>query len=172
MTTNDERDMRGADNEPGPAPHAITCQQAQSGYRSTIDARERFEELSSRDLSACAIAMLKARGAYDPQRHGDAVQYPPLTAHEHLEVLAAGEMLARHYRHPAHIHRAVQAGASWTQIAVATCTEEATARQQYREWADGQRRLHIDYHGQFGMDAAAHADAIRRASNPSPQPGK
>ncbi len=42
----------------------------------------RFGELASRDLSARAFAALRARGASDPQRHGDAGNYRPLTAGE------------------------------------------------------------------------------------------
>jgi hypothetical protein len=138
MTTKRDSETTGDEvREPANPPRAITYWQAQSGYRSTIDARERFEELTNRDLSVRAFATLKARGTYDPQRHGDADQYQPLTAAEHLEILAAGEMLARYYRHPARIDEAVKAGASWSQIAEATGSDEAQARQGYREWADG-----------------------------------
>ena len=126
--------------------------------------------LDNRDLSARAIATLQARGTYDPQQHGDADKYPPLTAEEHLEVLAAGELLARHYRHPALVHYAVLAGASWPQVAAATGSDEATARQAYRQWADGQHRLHADYEGKFGLDAVEHAAALRRTAEPSTDP--
>ena len=152
--------------EPATPARAITYDQAETGYRSTIDARERFEELTNRDLTVRAHATLKARGTYDPQRHGDADKYQPLTAEEHLEILAAGEMLARYYRHPALVHQAVTAGASWPQIAAATGSDEATARQAYREWADGQHRLYAGYEGKFGMDDAEHAAAISRACEP------
>jgi hypothetical protein len=144
----------------------ITYQQAETGYPCTIDARERFEELTNRDLMARARATLKARGTYDADKHGDAAKYPPLTTEEHLELLAAGEMLARYYRHPALIHHAVQAGASWPQIAAATGSDEAQVRQGYREWADGQHRLHTDYQGEFGMDDTEHTAAINRAARP------
>jgi hypothetical protein len=86
-----------------------------------------------------------------------------------LEILAAGEVLARHYRHPAQLHRAVQAGASWPQIAAATGSNEAAVRQAYREWADGQRRLHIDYEGEFGLNAVEHSAALHRAAEPEPE---
>jgi predicted TPR repeat methyltransferase len=148
----------------------ITYRQAEDGYRTTIDARERFEELACRDLSSRAIAMLKARGTYDPDKHGDADKYQPLTAAEHLEILAAGEVLARYYRHPADVDEAVKAGASWSQIAEAVGADEAQVRQQYREWADGQHDLHTYYEGKFGMDDTAYAAAIRRASEPSAGP--
>ncbi len=167
MTTNTQHETTG--DQPGEAassPPATTYEQAQATYRCTIDARERFEELANRDLSARAIATLRARGTYDPEQHGDAAKYPPLTADEHLEVLAAGELLARHYRHPALVHYAVLAGASWQQVAAATGSDEAAARQAYRQWADGQHRLYTDYEGRFGMDAAGHAAALRRAAEP------
>jgi hypothetical protein len=145
------------------APRATTYWQAQDGYRSTIDARERFEELTTRELLARSCATLQARGTYDPRKHEDASKHQPLTASEHLEILAAGEVLARYYRHAARVDEAVKAGASWSQIAAATGSDEALARQAYREWADGQHRLHADYEGRFGMDDAEHAAAISRA---------
>ena len=64
------------------------------------------------------------------------------------------------------MHYAVLAGASWLQVAAATGSDEAAARQAYREWADGQHRLYVDYEGRFGMDAAGHAAALRRAAEP------
>jgi hypothetical protein len=157
------------DDQASPS-RATTYEQAQSTYPCTIDARERFEELDNRDLQARALAKLQTRGTYDPDRHGDPGNYPPLTTDEHLEVLAAGELLARHYRHPALVHHAVQAGASWPQIAAATGSDEAATRQAYREWAEGQHRLHVDYEGQFGLDDAEHAAALHRAAEPSAEP--
>jgi hypothetical protein len=167
MTTKRDSEMTGDEvRELATPPRAVTYYQAETGYRCTIDARERFEELTNRDLMVRAHATLKASGAYDPQLHGDADQYQPLTAAEYLEILAAGEMLARYYRHPARIDEAVKAGASWAQIAEATGSDEAQVRQGYREWADGQHRLCADYQGKFGMDDAEHAAAIGRACEP------
>ena len=167
MTSKRDSDMTGdRAGEPANPPRATTYQQAETGYRCTIDARERFEELTNRDLMARAHAALRARGAYDPDKHGDTSKYPPLTTEEHLELLAAGEMLARYYRHPALIHHAVQAGASWPQIAAATGSDEAKARQGYREWADGQHRLYGDYQGEFGLNDTEHIAAINRAAEP------
>ena len=144
----------------------ITYWLTQGGYRGIIAARERFDELTSRDHTARAIATLKARGTYDPAKHSDASKYQPLTAAEHLEVLAIGEVLARHYRHPAYVDQAVKAGASWSQIAEATGCDEAQARQHYREWAAMQHRLYVHYEDKFGMNDAAYAAAIKRASEP------
>jgi hypothetical protein len=139
---------------------------AQGGYRGIIHARERFDELTGRATTVRAIATLKARGTYDPSKHADADSYQPLSVDEHLEVLAIGEVLARHYRHPAYVDEAVKAGASWAQIAEAIGSDEAQARQHYREWADGQHWLYAQYEGKFGMNDAAYAAAIKRASEP------
>ena len=160
----------GQTREQDSPPRAATYQQAESTYRATTAARERFEELTTRDLLARSCTNLKARGEYDPHKHVDPDQYPPLTAEEHLEILAAGEMLARHYRHPARVHQAVLAGASWPQIAAAAGTGEAQARRAYREWADGQHLLHADYHGKFGLNDAEHAAAVSRAADPPAAP--
>jgi len=129
-------------------------------------ARERFEELSDRDVSARAIATLKARGEYQPGPHHNEAMYPPLTGDEHLEVLALGELLARYYRHPTYVHHALTAGASWAQISGALGCGEGDAREAYRRWADGQHQLWRDYDCKFGMDAGEHARAVRRAAEP------
>ena len=107
--------------------------------------------------------MPAARGEYDPRIHGDAGGFESLTVTEHLELLAAGELLARYYRHPAHAHRALQAGATWEQVAAATGRDQAQARQDYREWAEDEHRLWADYDGELGIDAAQYAAAIARA---------
>jgi hypothetical protein len=160
----------GQDPQPASPARAITCHQAQDQYRSTIDARERFEELANRDLMARAHATLVARGTFDPARHADPATYPPLTTEEHLEVLAAGEVLARHYRHPSFVHYALVAGATWEQVAEATGTGQAAARQAYRQWADGQHSLYLDYNGAFGMSNAEYAAALARAASPPAGP--
>ena len=171
MTINRDTEQTGdqAHRQASPPP-AATYLQAQDSYRDTVDVRQRFEELTGRDLSARAYATLKARGTYDPQRHGDASKGQPLTVTEHLEILAAGEMLARYYRHPAQVHQAVLAGATWPQVAAATGADETHIRQAYRDWADAQHRLHNGYQGKFGLNAADHAAAIRRAAEPAAEP--
>lgn len=145
------------------SPPATTYQETSGRYRATGDARERFEELTVRDVSARAFMALVARGDYDPWIHGDLGSFEPLTVTEHLELLASGEMLARYYRHPAHAHRALQAGATWEQVAAATGSDEAQARRDYREWAEDEHRLWADYNGEFGIDAAEYAAAMARA---------
>lgn len=125
---------------------ATTYQETSGRYRATDDARERFDELVAREVSARAF--------------GEAGGAEPLTVTEHLELLAAGELLARYYRHPAHAHRALQAGATWEQVAAATGRDQAQARRDYREWAEDQHRLWTDFNGELGMDAAEYAAAL------------
>jgi hypothetical protein len=37
----------------------------------------------------------------------------------HLEMLALGEVIARHYRYPSQVHHTAMAGATWEQTAAA-----------------------------------------------------
>ena len=145
------------------SPPATTYQETSGRYHATGDARERFEELAVRDVSVRALMALVARGDYDPRLHAEVGGSEPLTVTEHLELLAAGELLARYYRLPAHAHRALQAGATWHQVAAATGRDETQARQDYREWAEDEHRLWADYNGDFGIDAADYAAAMARA---------
>jgi hypothetical protein len=151
------------------SPAATTYQETSGRYRGTADARGRFDELAVRDVSARAFRAMVARGDYDPRIHGDVAGSVPLTVTEHLELLAAGELLARYYRHPAHAHRALQAGASWAQVAAATGRDEAQARRDYRQWAEDEHRLWEDYNGEFGISADEYAAAIARADTPVEQ---
>jgi hypothetical protein len=131
---------------------------------SSFVAREKFEELTYRDLMARAQAKLQARGEFDPAKHGDPDKYPSLALQEHLEVLAVGELLARMYRWAGYIDYALNAGANWAQIAEALGCSEESARQAYGEWATSQHQLFIDYDGKFGMSDSEHAEAIARCS--------
>jgi hypothetical protein len=140
----------------------VTQWQATSDGRTWLDARDRYDELTQRDLSARARAILVARGEYDPEKHGRS-DPAPLSLHEHLEVLANGEAVARVYRHPVQIDHAVKAGATWQQVADATGASEDKARQEYREWAEGQHRLWHDYEGKFGMGDQEYREALARA---------
>lgn len=108
--------------------------------RTWLDAKERYDDLSLRDLLARSRAKLEARGEYDPAKHGTEDR-EPLSLHEHLEVLANGAVVAHVYRHPGNIDQAVKAGATWEQIAEALGTSEAEVRQEYREFAEGQHRM-------------------------------
>ena len=120
------------------------------------DQRARYEELTDRNLMARSIATLQARGEYDKDKHPDPGEYQPLTVAEHLEMLALGEAIAFYYRHPAGVHDAVKAGATWEQIAAARNTTPEAARAAYREWAEGQ-------HTYAGMDDAEYAAALEAA---------
>lgn len=145
------------------SPPATTYQETSTRYAATGDARDRFEELVVRDVRARAFTALMTRGDYDPRIHGDVGGFGPLTVTEHLELLAAGELLARYYQHPAHAHRALQAGATWEQVAAATGRDEGQARRDYREWAEDEHRLWTDCNGEFGIDADEYAAAMARA---------
>jgi hypothetical protein len=139
-----------------------TYYEATSRYEFTIDARERFEELTLRDLMARAQAKLQARGEFDPSEHGDPDKYPPLTVKERLEVLALGEFLARTYRWAGYVDFALQAGATWHQIAEAVNSSEADLKLAYRRWVEGQHQLWADCDGRVGMGNDEYADAIAK----------
>ena len=134
--------------------HPLTYHEAMD--LSLRDQIARYEELTGRNLVARSIAALQARGGYDKDKHPDPGEYPPLTAAEHLEMLALGEAIAFYYRHPSQVDGAVRAGATWAQIAAARNTTPEAARAAYREWADGQ-------HTYAGMGDDEYAAALRAA---------
>jgi hypothetical protein len=143
----------------------LTYSDAQSAYYPRLDdARERHEELTGRESNTRAAAILRDRGEFDAGKLGHRLvaAADPLTAGEQLEVMALGEVLARYYRHPAQLDRAVRAGASWAEIGAARGTTADQARQDYRDCATGQRRLARDY-PKFGMSETDFATAIERA---------
>jgi hypothetical protein len=156
-------EIRQAEHE---QPRPTTYHEASSVYSYSGDARARHDELTGRHLLAISRAQLIAEGTYDPARHGAEV-HEPLTVAEHLEVLATGEIVARHYRHPASVDRALRAGATWQQVADARGCDEAEARSDYREWAEGQHDLWTGKLGgkpsRFGLDDAEYRAAIARA---------
>ncbi len=128
------------------------------------DVLMRQQALSDRDVMARAIATLQARGVWGEDRSLNPEDYPPLTAAELLELIALSEVMARHYRHPALVHHAVVAGATWEQIADAAGCDVVQARQAYREWAEGQHRLRSDFPGgTIGLDDEEYAAAIKAA---------
>ncbi len=139
---------------------APTYNSATMDYTGTIRARERYEALDLRYHLARAHAKLEAGGEYDPATHG--APTGPLTATEHLERLALGEYLSRHYRPNCELDAALRAGVSLAQVAAALdCTEDA-ARERIRAWAAGQHRLHGDLGGIFGLDDDAYAAVLGR----------
>jgi len=147
--------------QPGPAGtagvpgHPVTHHEASGGNLPSQE--DRYRELAQRDALAKAIAIKKTRGDYQPGGHVSEENFPPLTVAEHLEMIALGERIARHYAHPSQVDVAVKAGATWAQIAAARGADEAAVRQQYREWAEGQHRY-------AGMGDEEYATAIARAS--------
>ena len=85
------------------------------------DALMRWQELDRRDRVAGA----------------DGEDAPPLTVPEHLELLALGEVLVRHFRHPSIVQRALTAGATWQQVADATGCTPGEGLAAYLGWKDG-----------------------------------
>jgi len=141
--------------------HPLTYHEAMD--LSLRDQIARYEELTGRNLVARSIAALQARGGYDKDKHPDPGEYPPLTAAEHLEMLALGEAIAFYYRHPSQVDLAVRAGAAWAQIAAARNTTPEAARTAYREWAEGQ-------HQYSGMGDDEYAAALKAAGEGGGQP--
>jgi hypothetical protein len=156
----------GEPREPGARqPGPVTYHDAARRYGpGTIAARERYDELSMRDHLARAYARLQASGEYDAARHGTG-DTEPLTAAEHLELLATAEYLARTYKPSFETDNALLAGASWAQIADALGTDEAVARVAYRAWADGQHDMLTWTEGRLGMSHAEYAEAMQRVAD-------
>ena len=129
------------------------------------DVLNRFQALEDRDSMARSIATLKARGTYLSDAYINEERFPPLTVAEQLELIARGEHLARYYRHPARVHSAVLAGASWEQVAAAAGTTADAARAAYAEWAEEQHRLRQDFPGgTIGLGDEEYAAAMRAAA--------
>jgi hypothetical protein len=149
-----EHDGTGAAEDTAPRP--LTYEAASSRYPDATAACERFAELRAREVSALSQDPVRSEGS------------EPLTVAEHLEMMAAGEVLARYYqRDQARIDRAVRAGASWVQVAAATGISPAQARQEYRDWAGQQhvRSANPDRYG-LGLDDVEYLAALARAAEP------
>jgi hypothetical protein len=117
-----------------------------------------------RDHLARAHARLRASGEYDAARHGTR-DTEPLTAAEHLELLATAEYLARAYKPSFETDNALRAGASWAQVADALAADEAAARVAYRAWADAQHDILTQAEGRLGISHAEYADAMQRVAD-------
>src|SRR5260370_17236766 len=124
-----------------------------------------------RERLSRAHALLEAPGQSDPARHGSR-DTEPLTAAEHLELLAAAEYLARAYKPHGEVDQALRAGATWRQVAEALGTDEAMARVEYRAWADGQHDMLRWTDGRLGMSDAEYGEALPPAREPAPRPAK
>jgi hypothetical protein len=152
-----------ADNGGARQPRPVTYHAASHRYGpGTHDARERYDELTMRDCLYRSEVKLRATGQYDPAQHG-AGDTEPLTATEHLELLATAEYLSRCYKPAPEVDHALRAGASWALVADALGTDEPAARASYRAWADGQHDLLAWTEGRLGMSDAEHAEVIQRA---------
>jgi hypothetical protein len=163
------QDLAGPGND-----RPLTYNDAETVYQTSLTAaRDRYAELSDRDLSARTAALLRERGEFDPANPGHQLVAAsgPLSAAGHREHMAIGEVLARYYRHPSMLDHAVKAGASWEQIGAARGTSTDQARQDYREWVEGQHNLLTWTEGRIGMSDADYAQAIARASDPETYPG-
>ena len=75
--------------------------------------------VTERGFASRTLARALATGNPDPAILRDRDIARPLTPAEHSERIAAGEGLARYYRHPAQVHLALQAGTTWPEIAAA-----------------------------------------------------
>lgn len=150
----------------------VTYNQASQRYGpGTHAARERYDELNMREHLSRAYAKLKASGQYDPAKHGTG-DTEPLTAAEHLELLATAEYLARAYKPHGEVDHALRAGATWRQVADALDTDEAMARVEYRAWADGQHDMLRWTEGRLGMSDTDYAAVLARAGEPDPGAAK
>ena len=136
----------------------------QAAAMSFADVLNRYQQLNDRHSMARAIATLRARGQWREDRTLDPASYPPLTAGEHLDLIALGEVIARHYRHPVHVHYAVLAGATWEQIGAASGTDADEARVAYRGWAQEQHRVRLEFPGgTIGLDDSEYEAAMKAA---------
>jgi len=122
--------------------------------------REEFGQLFLRHLAALGRPLLPS-------------ELPPLDVAGYLKMIELGEMIAEYdrtaakpgfYRDPAYLHSALDAGATWAQLAEATGDDEATTRRRYREWAADQHRLYA--RGTYeGLDDDQYTAAIKRTES-------
>ena len=121
--------------------------------------RAEFGQLFLRHLAALGRPLLPSELA-------------PLDVAGYLQMIGLGEMIAQYdgpggagpgfYRDAAYLHGALDAGATWAQLAGAVGDDEATTRRRYREWAADQHRLYA--RGTYeGLDDDQYTAAIKRA---------
>jgi hypothetical protein len=154
---------------------SLTYDRASAEYN-IVTARKRHDDLVLRALSASTVAGLRERGEFDPHNAGHQLlaESEPLTAAERLVLIATGEVVARHYRHPSDLDHAVRSGATWEQIGAARGESAEQVRFEYRGWAEGQHDMWAStgvWEGEpghrFGMNDSDYADAMRYASVPT-----
>jgi hypothetical protein len=138
----------------------------QAAVMPVVDALMRYQLLARRDR----LSKTAARTGPQGRRRSGGAASEPLTVREFLALLALGEHLARHFRDPLWVHRAVRAGATWPEIAAARAVSSFQARQNYIQWADEQRAWAIaeaDPGVTTGMSEAEHVTALALAYAPA-----
>lgn len=99
-----------------------------------------------------SLALLSAQGGVAPHP-GEGAE---------LAELALGAAIARRLTqgHGVGIRDALNAGASWSQVAAALDVREDAVKAEFEAWVDGQARLFAEY-GKFGLNADDEAAARR-----------
>jgi hypothetical protein len=149
--------QRDTGAEPEAERRPLTYEAASARYPGIEPAYERFTELRTREVSVLSENPVLSGGS------------EPLTVAEHLEMMAAAEVLARYYqRDQVRIDRAVRAGASWEQVGAAVGISAAQARREYRDWA-GQQHVRSGNPNPYGlgMDDLEYLAALARAAEPA-----
>jgi hypothetical protein len=100
----------------------------------------RISDLRMRDSLSRTTSEAKAR----MEKAGcSPADWAPLTAGEHLELLRTQRWLEQRLsRRGCGVHRALQAGADWPDIAAALGLDVDEVQAEFREWIAGQRQLH------------------------------
>jgi hypothetical protein len=143
-------------------PRPVTFGQATDRYSISIRAaRERYDELNLRDHLARVHADMRPSEMQDPREHGGG-HAEPLSTDEHLELLAAAEYLSRVYRPSCQLDHALNAGATWEQVADALGTSQAAAQAAYRKCADNPSDFLSWADDRTGASDGEHDAATRR----------
>jgi hypothetical protein len=102
------RGLAASHLQAGPRP--LTYHEASTLYN-PVTARQRYDELTDRDLCARTVALLRGRRVNRANLgHQTMAEREPLSVIGRLELMAAGEVLARYYWHLAMLHVAAKAG--------------------------------------------------------------
>ena len=145
-----------------PGERPVTLGLARYAYSGRLlDAQARFEQLDRQATANTLAAWLRRRGEFDAANpdHRAVADVPLLTKDEQLEHMATGALLADHYANDDFLHNAVEAGASWEEIAMARGNKTAAVQGEYRGWIEAQRKVHEATFGGFGFDYDTYAVA-------------
>lgn len=119
---------------------------------------ERVSELRLRDSLSRAGEQAKADMAAAGCSPAD---WAPLSVDEHLDLLQNQRWLEeRLARRQSGVHRALQAGATWSQIADVLGVDVEDARAHFASWIEGQHQLHASIGIGLNDEAAAAAKAM------------